>query len=195
MVVEIVYETHSITTDNERGIATGWLPGKLSAEGRRLAAEMGERRRRDGIDVVYVSDLRRAVETAEIAFDGTEMPIIRDARLRECDYGEMNGWPVEELAKVRHQHIDRPFPGGQSYQDVVAATREFLDEIASRHDGQRILVIAHSANRWALQCLLNGASLSDLVDAPFDWQPGWEFTLPSVQEPRLENRQRRRLRE
>lgn len=183
MAIEIVYETHSITTDNERGIATGRLPGELSAEGRRLAAEMGERRRGDGIAAVYVSDLRRAVETAEIAFGGTDIPIIQDARLRECDYGELNGCPVEELAKARRQHIDRPFPGGQSYQDVVAATREFLDEIASRHDGQRILVIAHSANRWALQCLLNGASLSDLVDAPFNWQPGWEFTLPTMQEP------------
>jgi len=29
--VEIVFETHSISVDNERGIATGWLPGRLSA--------------------------------------------------------------------------------------------------------------------------------------------------------------------
>jgi hypothetical protein len=34
MTVEIVYETHSVTTDNEAGIATGWLPGQLSDEGR-----------------------------------------------------------------------------------------------------------------------------------------------------------------
>jgi hypothetical protein len=39
VVVEIVYETHSISEDNERGIATGWLPGRLSEEGRRLAAD------------------------------------------------------------------------------------------------------------------------------------------------------------
>lgn len=30
MAVELVYETHSITTDNEAGIATGWLPRRLS---------------------------------------------------------------------------------------------------------------------------------------------------------------------
>lgn len=177
MTVEIVYETHSITVDNEQGIATGWLPGELSSAGRKLAAELGERRRDDGIATVYVSDLHRAVETAGIAFDGTDIPIVQDARLRECDYGEMNGCLVAELARARRQHIDVPFPGGQSYQQVVSATREFLDDVASQHDGRRILIIAHSANRWALQCLLGGASLSDLVDAPFDWQPGWEFTL------------------
>jgi hypothetical protein len=30
VTVGLVYETHSITEDNERGIATGWLPGRLS---------------------------------------------------------------------------------------------------------------------------------------------------------------------
>jgi 2,3-bisphosphoglycerate-dependent phosphoglycerate mutase len=33
MSVQIVFETHSISTDNERGIATGWLPGRLSEAG------------------------------------------------------------------------------------------------------------------------------------------------------------------
>ncbi|WP_206184869.1 hypothetical protein [Thermoactinospora rubra] len=41
----LIYETHSITVDNERGIATGWLPGELSPRGRELAGELGERRR------------------------------------------------------------------------------------------------------------------------------------------------------
>lgn len=181
MAVEIVYETHSITVDNEQGVATGWLPGELSPTGRRLAAELGERRRNDGIVMVYTSDLRRAVETAEIAFERIGIAIVQDARLRECDYGELNGCPVAELARERSRHIDEPFPGGQSYHDIVMATQDFLIDIAARHQGQRILVIAHSANRWALQCLLNGATLADLVDAPFDWRPGWEFTLGLAQ--------------
>ena len=64
MSVELVYETHAITTDNEAGIATGWLPGVLSAAGQDSARELGVRRRNDGIETVYVSDLARAVQTA-----------------------------------------------------------------------------------------------------------------------------------
>ncbi|HEY6015153.1 MAG TPA: histidine phosphatase family protein, partial [Gaiellaceae bacterium] len=94
MSVELVYETHSITVDNEQGIATGRLPGELSEEGRRLAAELGVRRRDDGVAAVYTSDLARAVETAAIAFGGSGIPVYEDARLRECDYGELNGAPV-----------------------------------------------------------------------------------------------------
>jgi broad specificity phosphatase PhoE len=82
----IVFETHSITEDNERGIATGWHPGRLSDAGRVLARELGDRRRRDGIELVFSSDLRRAVETAEIAFGATSIPILHDWRLRGCNY-------------------------------------------------------------------------------------------------------------
>jgi len=64
--VQLVFETHSTTLDNERGLATGWLPGELSDEGRLQAAELGRRRRDDGLTAAFTSDLRRAVQTAEI---------------------------------------------------------------------------------------------------------------------------------
>ncbi len=175
MAVELVYETHSTTEDNEAGIATGWLPGRLSETGRRNAAELGERRR--GARVVYTSDLARAVETAEIAFGGTGTEIRQDARLREVDYGDWNGAPVETIAAERRTRIDEPFPAGQSYRDVVEQTRSFLADVRRDHDGERIVVVAHSANRWALQHLLEGTPLEELVDAPFAWQEGWLFRL------------------
>lgn len=179
MSVAIVYETHSTSQDNEAGIATGWLPGALSEAGRAQAAALGKRRRNDGIGVVFSSDLGRAMETAEIAFADTNISRIQDARLRECNYGELNGAPVERVHAERSKRIDTPFPGGQSYRDVVVQTREFLRDVARDYDGKRVLIISHSANRWALQNLLEGAPLEDVVVAPFAWQEGWEYTLPS----------------
>jgi len=99
VTVEIVFETHSLSTDNEAGIATGWRQGELSEEGRRLARRLGERRRGERIDAVYASDLRRAVETAELAFGDAGVPIRRDARLRECDYDALNGGPALEVER------------------------------------------------------------------------------------------------
>jgi broad specificity phosphatase PhoE len=175
--VRLVYETHSITTDNEAGVATGWLPGELSAAGQEAACELGARRRDDGIGVVYVSDLRRALETVEIAFEGAGIPIVVDARLRECNYGELNGAPVARLDRERLDHVEVPWPGGESYADVVDRTRALLDDIRARHDGGRVLVVAHSANRWAIQYLLLGVRLTEAIGAPFAWLPGWEFDL------------------
>ena len=178
MAVELVYETHSITEDNEAGIATGWLPGRLSAQGRSLAAELGRRRPAGGFAAVWSSDLGRAVETTHLAYAGSGVPLVADERLRECDYGVLNGGTVADLDRVRLDHVDVPFPGGgQSYRDVVEATATVLDDLRRHHEGQRVLLVAHSANRWALQHLLNGTPLEQLVGAPFAWQPGWEWTL------------------
>jgi broad specificity phosphatase PhoE len=178
MAVELVYETHATTTDNEAGISTGWLHGDLSARGRREAEELGGRRRGEGIAVVFSSDLRRSVETARIAFPGGRPPIRLDARLRECDYGELNGQPAAVVAARRGRHVEEPFPGGQSYREVLDATGDFLRDLVRDWDGARVLVVGHTANLWALECLLAGASLEDLLGAPFAWQPGWTYTVP-----------------
>ncbi|MGH2441602.1 MAG: histidine phosphatase family protein [Chloroflexota bacterium] len=183
MAIDIIYETHSTTLDNENGIATGWLPGELSAEGREQARQLGARRRSTDIVVVFVSDLARAMDTAELAFGGTGTPIDRDARLRECNYGTMNGMPVERVNAERPFRIDVPFPGGQSYRQVVENTRRFLQDLAPEWDGKTILIIAHSANKCALDHLLLGRDLQEAVSAPFDWKPGWNYTLPAHWEP------------
>jgi 2,3-bisphosphoglycerate-dependent phosphoglycerate mutase len=175
--VEIVYETHSISEDNERGFATGWLPGRLSARGRELAARLGERRRDDGIDAVFTSDLRRAVETATIAFAGTSIQMLHDWRLRECDYGERNGMPVAEHLGSRRRHIDEPYPGGESWRQAVARVGRALDDLPTRWEGCRVVIVGHTATRWALDHILGGVPLEDLVDADFEWQEGWEYRL------------------
>ncbi|HMJ00035.1 MAG TPA: histidine phosphatase family protein [Gaiellaceae bacterium] len=176
-MIELVYETHSTTIDNETGVATGWLPGRLSERGRELARALGERRRDDGLAAVFSSDLARAVETAEIAFAGSGLPVRQDRRLRECNYGELNGRPVAEVDAEKLRRIDEAFPGGESYRDVVDRTKDYLDDLASEFDDARVLLIAHSANRWALQHLLLGTPLEELVSAPFAWQEGWEYRL------------------
>ena len=177
MTIEIVYETHSTSVDNERGVATGWLHGELSEAGRENARELGARRRDDGIAVVHCSDLGRAVETAEIAFGGSGIPVHHDWRLRECNYGELNGMPTARLREEVTRRVDTPYPGGESYHQVVERVRELLDELPPELDGARVVLIGHAATRWALQHLLEGARLEELVGAPFDWQPGWEFHL------------------
>lgn len=172
-----MFETHSTTEDNERGIATGWLDGRLSETGRRQARELGERRRHDDLAAVFTSDLGRAVETAQIAFGESGIPIHHDRRLRECNYGMLNGIATSRLEAERSRHIDEPFPEGESYRQVVERVESFLADLGPRFDGTRIIIIGHSASRWALDHLLGEAELSDLVDAPFQWQEGWLYVL------------------
>ncbi len=40
--MKITYFVHSITTDNEKGLATGWMQGELSPDGVARAKALGE---------------------------------------------------------------------------------------------------------------------------------------------------------
>jgi 2,3-bisphosphoglycerate-dependent phosphoglycerate mutase len=178
MTIEVVFETHSWSVDNDRGLATGWLPGALSERGRGLAKELGERRRDDGLAAVFCSDLARARETAEIAFDGSGLPLLLDWRLRECDYGQLNGAPATEVHAQRDAHLVKPFPGGESWTEALDRVGGFLHDLSRRWSGRRVLVIGHVATRWALDRLVSGQTLAELSAAGFAWREGWEYRLP-----------------
>lgn len=183
MSVDVIFETHSTSVHNEEGIASGWLEGELSETGREQARRLGERRRDDGLAAVFTSDLRRAVETAEIAFAGSPLQVRSDARLRECDYGSMTGLPRTALDAVRSQKLDEPWPGGESWRQAVERVAGFLSELTRTHDGARVLIIGHVATRWALDHVADATPLEQLVVEEFDWREGWEYVLPTAARP------------
>jgi broad specificity phosphatase PhoE len=167
-----------LSEDNERGIATGWLPGRLCESGRANAVDMGRRRRDDGITAVFTSDLRRAAETAEIAFGGTDMPILYDWRLRECDFGTRNGSPAAEVKADRLDFCDRPYPGGESHAQAIGRVVRFLADLPTRWAGRRVMVIGHLATYRGLEHVTTGRTVQDLVADTFEWQAhGWEYWL------------------
>ena len=170
MAIELVFESHSTTVDNEQGRATGWLPGKLSDQGRIQARDLGNRRRDDGIAAVFSSDLHRAMETVSIAFGGSEVPVLYDWRLRECDYGQSNGMPAAELRRGRAEHLDQPYPEGESWRQAVTRVGRFLGDLPLRWDGRRVLVVGHVATWWGLDHFIGGATLEDLAVQDVAWR-------------------------
>ena len=177
MAIEVVFETHSTTVDNEHGRATGWLPGQLSAQGQAQARQLGRRRGDDGITAVFSSDLARATQTAAIALGQSAIPVLHDWRLRECDYGTRNGMPASELHASRLEHLDQPYPGGESWRQAVTRVSGFLTDLPLRWNGCRVLVIGHVATRWGLDHFINGAPLEVLAREDFAWQEGWEYRI------------------
>lgn len=175
--MELVFETHSTTVDSEQGRATGWLPGELSGQGRMQARDLGSRRRDDGITAVFSSDLGRAAETVSIAFGGSGLPVLYDWRLRECDYGRRNGMPAAEMHHSRGEHLDQPYPGGESWRQAIARVGRFLGDLPLRWDGQRVLIVGHTATRWGLEHFIDGVTLEDLAKQEFTWRQGWEYSL------------------
>lgn len=171
----VLFETHATSIDNEAGLASGWFDAPLSAIGEAQARDLGERRRADDFAAVFCSDLIRAIRTAEIAFGTRGIPIVRDRRLRECDYGARTRELARAIEADRAVHVDRPFPDGESYRDVVARVRAWLVEAVSTFAGKTVLVIGHRATFYALEHLLHGVPLDRAVTSPWRWQPGWRY--------------------
>jgi hypothetical protein len=102
------------------------------------------------------------------------MPILHDWRLRECNYGRSTGMPVEELAATRSRYLTVPYPDGESWQEAIDRVGRFLDDVSWRWPDQRVLVIGHTATRWGLDHHLGGTDVVALLEAKFEWQPGWD---------------------
>ena len=187
-MITVIFESHATSVDNEAGVASGHRDVPLSDRGRRQAAEMGERYAGRRIDAVYCSDLQRAYETAEIAFAGKGIPIFRDRRLRECDYGEFTGRPRAEVAAGRTRYLTEPFPGGESIAQAVRRIGDFLRDVHGQYDGKTVLIVGHSATHHGLEHWINGIPLQEAVAERGTRQPGWSYILSEEALQRMEAR-------
>lgn len=181
MSVTITYFVHGTTTDNEQNLATGQLPGELSARGREQAVGLGELVQDRTFDVVFCSDLNRAVESAQLGF-GDKYQIIEDARLRECDYGDLAGKPGSEaFGGGKELRIDTPFPDGESYRDVEARIADFLQYLRDNYNGKHVAIMAHQAPQFAIEVLLLGKTWPQVIREDWRktgaWQPGWDYRI------------------
>ena len=115
---------------------------------RRLAAEMAGPQ---PFEVLCHSPVRRAAETAGhiAAALGPDVPVEELAGLRVADHGEhgRHPWDPETnlIGTIPPLHpFSAPSPGAESWQAYLDRSGEALREIAERHAGRRILVVAHS---------------------------------------------------
>jgi alpha-ribazole phosphatase/probable phosphoglycerate mutase len=176
-LVTIIFEAHSTTFDNEAHLASGWGDVDLSPLGIDQSKELGDRYHGKKLDAIFISDLIRAFHTAEIAFYGKGIPIIQDKRLRECDYGDLTQHPSSEVDKEKPKRINVPFPNGESYAETTARMRSFLEGLIEFYDGKTVMIIGHRATQYALENIVLGKPLEEVIPAPWKWQPGWEYQL------------------
>ncbi len=175
-MVTIIFEAHGTTFDNEAHLSSGHNDVELSLLGIQQSKEMGVRYKDDNFDAIFCSDLQRAYKSAEIGF-GTKWPIIKDARLRECNYGDLTQHPSSEVDVEKPKRIHSPFPNGESYEQTTARMKDFLNFLLKNYAGKRVMIIGHRATQYGLDNLINGISLEKLTASHFKWQPGWRYEL------------------
>lgn len=179
MAIEIIFEAHGTTYDNEAHLSSGHNDVALSPLGTQQSREMGERYKGAHFEAIFCSDLQRAYKSAEIAF-GNRFPIIKDARLRECDYGDLTQHPSAEVDIEKPKRIREPFPNGESYEQTSKRMKTFLQDLLRDYNDKRVMVIGHRATQYGLEHWIKGLPLEEVIPASWKWQPGWEYRLISI---------------
>jgi len=177
MMLRLLMVRHCKTEWNTQHRYQGQSDVPLSDVGRQQARALFERLAPEAIDVAYISDLKRAVETAEIILSGRDVPILREPRLREMNFGVLEGlmfddayarYPAEVDAWLKDYNM--PPPGGEKLEAFTARITSFMSAVQLKHDGQTVLLVAH------------GGSLSELIrlilDIPFARR--WAFTMDTA---------------
>jgi len=153
---------HGQTGHNSERRFTGWSDPPLTRRGKAEARALGRRLQEQGIDAVYTSDLRRAVDTATIATaDRAGLASTEDPALREANFGEWQGLTFDE-ARASHpaeaaallaRSIDFCAPGGETIPQVHARVTALLSRLHESHENGTILVVASGG---PLQILVAG---------------------------------------
>lgn len=176
MDTKIIYYVHGTTFDNASKKCSGWKQVELNDLGKEQAKNLGKNTPYK-FDVLFSSDLIRAIESANIAFPNVEK--YQDERLRECNYGDLDG--EDKKFVVYEEHVDVPFPNGESLKDVEVRIRKFLKDICEKYKGKTIGIMAHRAPQLALEVITKHISWDEANKCDWrktgDWQPGWEYIL------------------
>ncbi|EKE18483.1 MAG: hypothetical protein ACD_9C00320G0001, partial [uncultured bacterium] len=136
-MIKITYFVHGTTVDNENNVSSGWFDAELSEKGIQQAIKLRELIEDKYFDVVFCSDLQRAIKSAQLTY-GDTVKIIQDERLRECNYGEYNTKSSEIVEPMQEENITKSFPGGESYEDVKARIGEFLEYLKANFDNKSV---------------------------------------------------------
>ncbi|MEX2369004.1 MAG: class I tRNA ligase family protein [Candidatus Paceibacterota bacterium] len=123
-----------------------------------------------GVDLIFASPFRRCRETAAIIANEvglSEDQIITDDRIREYDFGDFEGKPIDDYRQWRDVQDDfytTKIPGGESFMDLKRRAGEFLYDIDEKYQDKNILIVSHGWFIEVLPAILEGADTKRAVE-------------------------------
>ena len=154
---------HGQSEWNNQGRVTGQLDPGLSAKGRGQSEGLALCLQGQAVDAIYSSALQRTIDTAKPTATASGLPIAPLAALNEIHAGVLqgrfrDGRDAEAQALWAQWKADlwsAGIPGGERFDEFTLRVGTALQTILHRHEGQRVLIVGHSAtNRVILGTLL-----------------------------------------
>lgn len=144
--MEIVLVRHALPLRVE--LETGIADPELAAEGHEQAAKMAAYLGIEDVEAIYVSPLRRALETARPLCEVLGLEAVVSEGVAEFDRNSREYVPVEELRATNDPRWEKLLRGEWDGVDEdpsifkarVVAT---VEDMIARHPGGRVVVVCH----------------------------------------------------
>ncbi len=175
---------HGETSWNAEKRLQGHTDIPLNATGMLQACQMAQALKdiKLTFDVLYTSDLKRAVDTANAVIELFGVDAVADSELRERHFGVLQGLSINEAPLKRpdiwQAHIARDLEhdleGGENIQQFALRVQNAMDKIQARHTGKTILIVNHGGTldmmyRIASKQSLSAERVTSVPNASLNW--------------------------
>ncbi|MDY4891521.1 MAG: histidine phosphatase family protein [Prevotella sp.] len=138
---------HGETVDNANQILQGRTQGMLNEKGQEQAENLAKSLDGIQIDAVIASDLKRAVDTAEVIAKRRSLPLITTPLLRERDWGSFTGRFIPDLKDVQ-------WPDDvESMDAMMERARLFMDWLRRDYSQQTVVAVGHGIINKVIQAV------------------------------------------
>ncbi len=151
-IKRIIFIRSGETDWNKLGRWQGWVAAPLNDHGRYQVQALANFLRNIGVGALYASDLKRAVDTAEIIAARLGITPIYDPRLRERKIGtwqgmtnqELQNWYSDQYQAWLNDREHYQIPEGESLAQVYARMRAAFDDIVKEDKAETIGIVTHT---------------------------------------------------
>jgi broad specificity phosphatase PhoE len=169
-VTELLLVRHGETDWNAARRWQGRDDPPLNDSGRTQAEQLAAEIEGEQIDAVYASDLRRAMETAQIVAARLDLPVCALDGLREIDVGSWSGLTREDLETRFPEQLARHLESwgtgwedGESPEELSERVLAAAGKITKEHPDGRVLVVTHGGVIRALTAIAHGVPFGDFT--------------------------------
>ncbi|XP_012703384.1 phosphoglycerate mutase-like protein 4 [Setaria italica] len=153
---EVVVVRHGETSWNASRIIQGQMDPELNETGKQQAIMLARRLSKEAKPAaVYSSDLKRAAETAQTIATACHVSnLVFDQSLRERHMGDLHGLKFDDAVSTKPEAYkafsaddrNQEIPGGgESLDQLSERCVSYLNTIADKHKGERVVVVSHGA--------------------------------------------------
>lgn len=166
--MKIYFTRHGLTEYNKERRIQGLLDSPLTLEGKEKAKELGARLKDEGIEIIYSSDQKRAMDSAKIINEALKLDIIPDRRLREVSMLSHEGmtWAESVASDPDREDLIMQRPdlfnegGIYPYRDALEDAIAFIFELI-KTNYEKVLVMTHGSKLRVITTVLEGLDLKD----------------------------------